>query len=415
MTNFTKLIFCLFSILIIFTSCGDGSNTPISDEPKFEESVLTSIQVKTLPNKTEYAVGETLDATGLVLKATYTDYYSDESAKTSTRDISYAKFKDEMDFAGTDFSTSGTKSITVTYNRKSTSFEVTVRNSGSSSGYAEWFQIATFGENIKIPYMDDSQYKDPTVTSNKEVADYLDKYIEYVERLPLDENLTNVDVDFSNIKYYSEEFRFDLLIGTTKDDTGLIYSEINGINDICAPAVTEITKNIGVSDNKALDKAQFKFYYWAIANEMYKVACGTSFDSCGKSYYDSQKDDYNGIINSWKSAHTNRALDVPFDLYVTENNTTTLNSQIFTELDKMVDAAVTRFNNQGKNITKQDIYNVLNFSLTSSAIQGTHDMSATWTATTNHEQFHSYRGSAVCNTNEIVDVISNVQSSEMTS
>jgi hypothetical protein len=113
--------------LIIFTSCGDGSNTPISDEPKFEESVLTSIQVKTLPNKTEYAVAESFDATGLVLKATYTDYYSDESTKTSTRDIPYAEFKDEIDFFGTDFSTSGTKSITVTYNGKSTSFEVVVK------------------------------------------------------------------------------------------------------------------------------------------------------------------------------------------------------------------------------------------------------------------------------------------------
>ena len=127
MTNFTKLIFCLFSILIIFTSCGDGTNTPILDEPKFEESVLTSIQVKTLPNKTEYAVAESFDATGLVLKATYTDYYSDESTQTSTRDMSYAEFKDEIDFFGTDFSTSGTKSITVTYNGKSTSFEVVVK------------------------------------------------------------------------------------------------------------------------------------------------------------------------------------------------------------------------------------------------------------------------------------------------
>ena len=127
MTNFTKLIFCLFTILIIFTSCGYGSNTPISVEPKFEESVLTSIQVKTLPNKTEYAVAESFDATGLVLKATYTDYYSDESTQTSTRDISYAEFKDEIDFFGTDFSTSGTKSITVTYNGKSTSFEVVVK------------------------------------------------------------------------------------------------------------------------------------------------------------------------------------------------------------------------------------------------------------------------------------------------
>ena len=126
-----NLSYILFAILFIFTSCGDGTtnsgHSDIIDNPQFEKSVLDSITVKTLPTKTQYSVGETLDPIGLVLKASYTDYYSDESTKTSTRDMSYAEFKDEIDFFGTDFSTSGTKSITVTYNGKSTSFEVVVK------------------------------------------------------------------------------------------------------------------------------------------------------------------------------------------------------------------------------------------------------------------------------------------------
>ena len=138
----TKILsFILFAILLIFTSCGDGTtnsgNSDINDNPQFEKSVLDSITVKTLPTKTQYSVGETLDPTGLVLQGIYIDYFSDGSTQTSKRDIDYNTYKNELAFSPTNLTTEGTIKITVTYNKKTTSFDVTVGKSSSNSEYPD--------------------------------------------------------------------------------------------------------------------------------------------------------------------------------------------------------------------------------------------------------------------------------------
>ena len=78
-----------------------------------EAPMVKSIIVEKLPNKTTYVVGEALDTTGLTLKLCY----HDGDSKTVTSGFSVSVF---------DSSTEGTKTVTVTYEGKTTTFTVTV-------------------------------------------------------------------------------------------------------------------------------------------------------------------------------------------------------------------------------------------------------------------------------------------------
>ncbi|MBQ7596095.1 MAG: bacterial Ig-like domain-containing protein [Clostridia bacterium] len=75
---------------------------------------LSSISVKTMPSKTTYNVGDSLNTSGLVIKAAY----SDGSSKDITSGFTCSPTK---------LSTAGTQKITVTYSGKTTSFNVTVK------------------------------------------------------------------------------------------------------------------------------------------------------------------------------------------------------------------------------------------------------------------------------------------------
>ena len=402
----TKILsFILFAILLIFTSCGDGTtnsgNSDINDNPQFEKSVLDSITVKTLPTKTQYSVGETLDPTGLVLQGNYIDYFSDGSTQTSKRDIDYNTYKNELAFSPTNLTTEGTIKITVTYNKKSTTFDITVGKSSSNSEYPEWFKEVKIGDEDSPyqVYVPEHSYGNNNQLVEGRINQYLDQYQKYIASLSLNEELTGgVEIDFARIKAMagtSEQYKLDTLIGIIKNTDP---NTIKGINNICAPAIEKITKNIGISGNNALDKARFKYYCWAIENYIYDIAS----DGCN-AQSETEKNGPNGIIASWEGAHTNRGLDIPFDLYITENNTTTLNPQIFTEMDKMVTASVNRFTTQGKQVTKEDVYNILNLSLNTSAIEGMHDTLSSVTHTHTDE----------CYNNEMVGVIGNVKVDDM--
>ncbi len=77
------------------------------------EPTVTNITIKSQPDKVTYWVGETLDTTGLVLTATYSD--------GTTVDIT-----DGFTTSGFSSSASGRRYVTVTYEGKSTTFLVTV-------------------------------------------------------------------------------------------------------------------------------------------------------------------------------------------------------------------------------------------------------------------------------------------------
>ena len=77
------------------------------------ERTLGSIEIITLPDKTAYTIGETLDTTGLTVRANYSDDTSEE-------------LSDGFTVSGFDSSSAGTKDITVTYHEKTASFSIVV-------------------------------------------------------------------------------------------------------------------------------------------------------------------------------------------------------------------------------------------------------------------------------------------------
>ena len=91
-----------------------NSVTMYSTSIETELPTVTGISVKTLPVKTEYIVGESIDTTGLILTATYSDGISQDITEGYT-------------VSGVDSATAGTKTVTVTYEGKTTTFSVTVR------------------------------------------------------------------------------------------------------------------------------------------------------------------------------------------------------------------------------------------------------------------------------------------------
>lgn len=106
------------------------TNAAVHFEEKEEEEdpvVLTGMTVETLPDKTEYIRGESLDLTGLTLKLTYSD--------GSTRVI-----EEGFQVSGLSSATSGKQTLTVTYEGFTATFTVTVKPIILASG--------TCGDNL---------------------------------------------------------------------------------------------------------------------------------------------------------------------------------------------------------------------------------------------------------------------------
>ena len=96
-------------------------------------ATLEKIEVASKPTKTVYKIGESLDTTGLTLKATY----SDGSTKTITSGFTTSEF---------DSSTAGEKTVTVTYEGKSANFTVTVEETEEADPNAA--QIVVEGKTV---------------------------------------------------------------------------------------------------------------------------------------------------------------------------------------------------------------------------------------------------------------------------
>ncbi len=88
---------------------------------KAELMKLTNLSVQSMPSKTEYTVGDTLDTTGLVLNGHYEGTW--HSAPLS-KDVEVAS---GFTCTPTTLDTAGIQTITVTYDGVSTSFDVTVK------------------------------------------------------------------------------------------------------------------------------------------------------------------------------------------------------------------------------------------------------------------------------------------------
>ena len=93
----------------------------VNEKEPDPEATLTSIEVTKEPTKTVYDKGEELDTAGIVITA----HYSDGSEKA----ISAAG----CTFTGFDSSSAGVKTVTVTYQRKTAQFTVTVKQPDPTS------------------------------------------------------------------------------------------------------------------------------------------------------------------------------------------------------------------------------------------------------------------------------------------
>ena len=97
------------------TKNADGTVTVTYTFEKTAVAAVTKIEMGTLPTKTEYFVGEDIDLTGAKITVTY------EDGSTPNIDVT-----SEM-ISGFDSSTAGTNTVTVTYEGKTTTFNVTIK------------------------------------------------------------------------------------------------------------------------------------------------------------------------------------------------------------------------------------------------------------------------------------------------
>ena len=110
-----RSLFLLPLCLFMLSSCtfpGGGGDEPIVDPA----TTLARIEVSSKPNKVTYEVDEEFDPTGLVVKAVYLDEKKVEITSYTLSSV--------------DMSTPGNKTITVTYEGKTTSFRIEVLSPG---------------------------------------------------------------------------------------------------------------------------------------------------------------------------------------------------------------------------------------------------------------------------------------------
>lgn len=237
--------------------------------------------------------------------------------------------------------------------------------------YPSWFKPVSIGGSdlYQVYCIDNIQYnKDNDFTTESKVNDYLEAYIDYINSLTLNENLTsNVENNLNNIKSYPTSQKLDLLIGTTANDTGTIYSQINGINDICKQAIEKIAQKICTSP---LNKTVFKFSYKTMHNEVYREAYelditskktldGTE-SSFGEKQYIQTKADCS--VHDGKEA-------LPFSNKCFYLESGELNPEVVGYFDKMIEQAATDLR-----VDINDLRNIIKLSFATSATEGILDL-----------------------------------------
>lgn len=277
-----------------------------------------------------------------------------------------------------------------------------------------WFNETPIGGEdspYKVFVIDNNAYnKTHDFTAEEKINDYLDEYIKHINSITLNKELTgDVEINFNKINELGLNYKLDGLIGSLKDESGTIFEGINGINDVCAPAIETITKNIGISGNNALDKQCFTLYYKAISNEIYrmgyngeittKTECIGNETEMEQKYIDTKKDcsKYDGYTV------------LPFEnkYFYLENGE--LNPEVVQQFNKMIIDAATKLQKQNYQVTVDDLHNIISLSFTASSIEGMHDYLSSTLLVNEHKHTDE------CYNNETVDVIGDVKVDEMTS
>jgi hypothetical protein len=95
------------------------------DDIELVEVIISDVSIKSLPDKLTYEIGESFDWRGLVLTVDYLGRASDELVVKGIRPADQNN-DGLVEVSAFDSSAAGTKTITLTYNNRSVSFDVTV-------------------------------------------------------------------------------------------------------------------------------------------------------------------------------------------------------------------------------------------------------------------------------------------------
>jgi len=242
--------------------------------------------------------------------------------------------------------------------------------------YPTWFKetpIGGEGSPIKIRYADLIEQPDSGTSAEKN-QDRVDQYKKYIKSFTINNELSNVKLD-------NTVDSFDALIGSTDEDS---YYNKNGINDVCAPAIRKFAQNVKLTGDKTLDQTLLKLYYKAFANEVYNYG---NNNNCNTTYT-TEKDSINKTLEN-----VNKASNSSYSIYNTDG---TIHQEAIQNVGQMVLNIA-----EDLNVEESEVWDVLNLSLTASAIKGTHDYTA-------NSINHTVSDNA-CSKNEMVDVITEVQ------
>lgn len=210
MKKTTLLIALPLLIGPILSSCGNN------DSGSEKQKQLVTISIASNPNKTAYKVNEVLDLTGLKVVANYSD--------SSTKDVT-----SQCNVSSPDMSSEGTKTITVTYLDKVTSFSITVSKDEPGNPYKEKFDRLT--NTIKTNH-----------NYEMDITSYTKEYPALV--------FTDKAVAINNKAYYTNGEE-----GSIYDHIGIIYQKDQGYiyfkefsNLIISGNFYCTNPNIGISD-----------------------------------------------------------------------------------------------------------------------------------------------------------------------
>lgn len=266
--------------------------------------------------------------------------------------------------------------------------------------YPDWFKKITIGGEdspYKVFVIDNNAYnKTHDFTAESKVNDYLDKYIEHINGLTLNKELTgDVEIPTTAIKNMvgdNAEWRFDALIGTTSKNE--ISTNTIGINDVCKPAIEEIAKNVAIT-NEEFDLDYFYLNFRAFENEAY----GLANDKNSKTYTEKKAEIEKDLDSN------NKHYNIDYSIYKEDG---TIHPNALQRFDEAIKAATTKLKKQGKNVTEDDLRNIIKLSLTASSIEGMHDYLSSTLLVNEHEHTDE------CYNNEMVDAIYGVDYEEMT-
>lgn len=262
--------------------------------------------------------------------------------------------------------------------------------------YPSWFKpVSIGGSDLYQVYVPEHSYNEHNKLVEGSIDNYLDQYQKYVESLLLNKELTGgVEIDFARIKAMagtSEQYKLDTLIGTTSN---IAPDTIKGINNVCESAIEEIAKNVAIT-NEEIDLDYFYLNFRAFENEAY----GLANDKNSKTYTEKKAEIEKDLENN------NEYYNIKYSIYQEDG---TIHPNALQRFDEAIKTATTKLIKQGKNVTENDLRNIIKLSLTASSIEGMHDYLSSTLLLNEHTHTDE------CYNNEMVDVIYGVEYEEMT-